>query len=103
MKKIEDLTTLKEFKKKNKAKIQTKEFNQAYEVAELAYQTAVKIRKLREKAGLTQTELAQLMGSTQPAIARLETGGGNPNLDTLNKIAAAIGYEVSITFKKLTS
>lgn len=79
------------------------QFKKGYESAERSYQLAVKIRKLREKAGLTQTELAQRMGSTQPAIARLEAGGGNPNLETLNKIATAIGYELNVTFKKLAS
>ncbi len=91
------------FNKYVNEKMKDPDFRKGYQDDELAYQTAVKIRKLREKAGLTQTELAQLMGSTQPAIARLEAGGGNPNLETLNKIARAIGYEVNVTFKKIAS
>lgn len=92
-----------DFDKYVKESLKNPEFRKGYDSAERAYQLAVKVRKLREKAGLTQTELAQLMGSTQPAIARLEAGGGNPNIETLNKMAGAIGYEVNVTFKKIAS
>lgn len=92
-----------DFDKYVKEGLKNPEFRKGYDSAERAYQLAVKVRKLREKAGLTQTELAKLMGSTQPAIARLEAGGGNPNIETLNKIADAIGYEVNVTFKKIAS
>jgi DNA-binding XRE family transcriptional regulator len=43
----------------------------------------------RLRAGLTQAELALQMGTTQSAIARLESGRCSPSIATLRKIAAA--------------
>lgn len=51
----------------------------------------------RLAAGLTQKELAQAMGTTQSAIARLESGNQMPTLDTLFKLAAALGVDFTIT------
>ncbi len=56
--------------------------------------------KARMNAGLTQTEVANLMGTKTPAIARLEAGGGNkqhsPSISTLRKYATAVGCHVEI-------
>ena len=43
------------------------------------------VYRLRTEAGLTQAELAQRMGTTQSAIARMEGGGTRPTLETLEK------------------
>lgn len=68
-----------------------------YEKAGRAIRIAFEIRALREKKGLSQRELAERVGTTQSAIARLETGNISPSLPTLDKIAAALGAEVSLT------
>ncbi len=56
--------------------------------------------KARMTAGLTQAEVAERMGTKTPAIARLESGGGNkkhsPSLSTLQKYAQAVGCHVEI-------
>ncbi|MFH1329645.1 MAG: helix-turn-helix transcriptional regulator [Actinomycetota bacterium] len=52
--------------------------------------------RLRTQAGLTQAELAKRMGTTQSAIARTEGGGSRPTLETLEKLAAAIGGELVV-------
>ncbi len=49
------------------------------------------VLRLRTEAGLTQAELAQRMGTTQSAIARIEGGGSRPTLETLERLAAAVG------------
>jgi len=36
------------------------------------------------------------MGTTQSAIARLEGGGARPNLDTVERLAAAVGGELVV-------
>ncbi len=57
-----------------------------------------KLRKTREKKGLSQGQLAAIVGSKQPAIARMESGQvSQVSLDFLCKIALAL--EVSITIK----
>lgn len=50
-----------------------------------------RLRELRKAAGLTQAELARRTGIHRPNIARVEAGRHTPSLDTLARIAAAIG------------
>jgi transcriptional regulator with XRE-family HTH domain len=62
---------------------------------------AFEIRALREKKGLSQRELAERIGTTQSAIARLEAGNVSPSLPTLDKVAQALGAEVSLSIVDL--
>jgi transcriptional regulator with XRE-family HTH domain len=54
------------------------------------------IREARRRAGLSQGDLATLSRTSQPAIARLERGSGNPTLATLQRLVNAAGFEVRI-------
>jgi len=54
------------------------------------------VYRLRTEAGLTQAELAERMGTTQSAIARMEGGGARPTLETLEKLAVAVGGELVV-------
>jgi predicted transcriptional regulator len=45
----------------------------------------------REAVGLTQTEVAALMGTSQSAVARLEAGTADLRASTLERYAAAVG------------
>jgi transcriptional regulator with XRE-family HTH domain len=60
------------------------------------------IYMLRSKAKLTQEELANRSGTTQPMIARLEGGNDSriPSLDLLSRIFGATGNILNITFHK---
>jgi ribosome-binding protein aMBF1 (putative translation factor) len=71
----------------------------AYQSAKDAFALAERVRQAREKLGITQTELAARIGSTQPAVARLEAGGVSPSLDTLRKIADALGFELVVELR----
>ncbi len=53
----------------------------------------------RQERGLSQTELARLVGTTQSASARLESGGRPPRIDTLLRIADALECELVIDLK----
>jgi transcriptional regulator with XRE-family HTH domain len=46
---------------------------------------------LRRQAGLSQTEVAARMGTSQSAVARLESGQGDLRLSSLERYAAALG------------
>jgi len=60
---------------------------------------AIKIGKLREKKGLSQQQLAKLLGTSQQAISRIERGDYEGfTLKTLEKIAEATGTRVKIEF-----
>lgn len=48
----------------------------------------------RLRAGLSQHELAARAGTSQPAIARLESGQANPTVATLERILAAAGFHL---------
>jgi predicted transcriptional regulator len=50
----------------------------------------------RVEMGLSQRELAELCGTTQSAIARLERGGRPPRIDTLLRIADALDCELVV-------
>ena len=71
-----------------------------YESARRAFELAERVRLLREAKGVTQEELARRMGTSQPAIARLEAGGVEPTLETLERLAGALGVELVIAFRE---
>ena len=49
----------------------------------------------RRTAGLSQTEVAARMGTSQSAVARLESGVADVRASTLERYAAAIGGEIT--------
>ena len=55
----------------------------------------------RGAAGLTQSELADKMKTSQAYVARLESGKEKPSTRTLNRIAQATGHKVVIQFQPL--
>jgi DNA-binding XRE family transcriptional regulator len=60
-------------------------------------QLAEKIRSARREAGLTQTEVAKQIGTTQSAIARLESGGYERlSIRTLLKVAAVLNCRLDV-------
>lgn len=71
---------------------------------EVPARLAVKLylRWERAAAGLTQTQLARRAGVTQQAIAKLEHPNANPTIETLEKVAAALGVRVEVGFRPLS-
>jgi transcriptional regulator with XRE-family HTH domain len=49
----------------------------------------------RQAAGLSQTEVAARMGTSQSAVARLESGAADVRASTLERYAAAVGGEIN--------
>jgi ribosome-binding protein aMBF1 (putative translation factor) len=50
----------------------------------------------RARAGLSQGEVAERMGTTQSVVARLESGRNAPNLRTIRRYAEAVGARLTI-------
>ena len=66
--------------------------------AEMAARRRALARALTQRRidlGLTQTEVAARMGTSQSAVARLESGATDARASTLERYAAAIGGEIN--------
>jgi DNA-binding XRE family transcriptional regulator len=55
-----------------------------------------KLVAAREKRGLTQGQLAELVGCDRVTVAFIESGKRNPGWETLTKLAAALGLRASV-------
>jgi predicted transcriptional regulator len=66
-------------------------------------EAAALIRKTRSEAGLSQAALAQRLGVSQAAIAKLERPGSNPTVDTLSDVLWTTGrlLELSAPVRRL--
>ena len=76
-----------------------RDYERGYAEAQLAADVGDRVRAAREHAGLTQRELAERMGTSQAAIARLEAGGVSATLATLHRVASAIGVELRVELR----
>jgi len=87
------------FRTRLKEDLKDPEFKAHYQEERQALKLAVKIAKLREKKGLSQQQMAKLMGTSQQAVSRIESGEYEGfTLKTLEKIAEATGTKVKIEF-----
>jgi predicted transcriptional regulator len=76
--------------------LQNEEVRQELRNNEAEYRIIEEIITARQERNLTQKDLAELVGTKQSNISRLESGNYNPTLEFLNKIAKAIGKELEI-------
>lgn len=60
-----------------------------------------KVAELRKEKGLLQDELAELSGLRQQSISRIEQGMFNTTIDTLSKIAEALGKNIDFIDKNI--
>lgn len=92
------MSDVKELEKKLRKKI--KNFDKKYSLAEAKLEAAIQIANEREKAGITQADLAKRLNTTQSVISRIESGKQNLSLDMLQRIAEALGKrKVLVEFK----
>jgi transcriptional regulator with XRE-family HTH domain len=92
--------TLKQFKARA---LERPGVRKAYESLEGEFAFLDEVLKARAASGLTQSQVAERVGTTQSAIARLESGSGKPSVGTLQRYANALGYRVEIKFVKTTA
>ena len=59
-------------------------------------QLARQIPAQRKRSHLSQTQLAQKVGTSQTAIARLENGFGNPTVDLIQRIVTALDLQLTL-------
>ena len=73
-------------------------YRKAYDALEDEFALASAVIDARNRAGFTQHELAKKMGTTQPVVARLESGRSRPSMRTLERLAKATGSRLLISF-----
>ena len=87
------------FQSRLREEMKNPDFKKHYQEERQALKLAMKIVELRDQKGLSQQELAKLMGTSQQAISRIESGKYEGfTLKTLEKIAGATGMRVKIEF-----
>lgn len=76
------------------------EFQRHLEQRRLVHEVAIVVRSMREQAGLTQAQLARMVGVSQPMIARMERGldQRTPRWETLRKVGRALGKQLKLSF-----
>jgi HTH-type transcriptional regulator/antitoxin HipB len=79
-------------------RLATPETRQAYCDAARAFGIGEEVRRLRIERGLSQQQLAERIGLPQSVIARLQAGGVEPRLSTLDRVAEALGAELEVHF-----
>jgi ribosome-binding protein aMBF1 (putative translation factor) len=77
------------------------DYRKEYELLEAEFALAAAVAKVRKRAGLSQTEIARRMKTTQSTIARLESGRGKPSTRTLDRFAKATGHRLKISFEPI--
>ncbi|MFW9595044.1 MAG: helix-turn-helix domain-containing protein [Macromonas sp.] len=71
--------------------LQNPEFKAEYDALASEFDMARELVAARNKAGLTQSDVAQRMGTTQSAVARMEGGSRLPSIRTVQRYAKAVG------------
>lgn len=76
------------------------EFKAAYDELEMEFTLLRELLLARQRAGLTQAEVAEKMGTKPPAVTRLETALSDnrhsPTISTLKKYAQAVGCKLEV-------
>jgi len=87
------------FSKFKKGLLKDPELRKLYDDSAAEYELMASIIEKRLAKGLTQSDLAQKVGTKQSAIARLESGHYNPSLAFLRKVAQALDAQLVVAMR----
>ena len=92
-------STLRQFKRRALSRPEVKA---AYDASAEEFAFLNEVLRARAESGLTQAQVAERVGTTQSAIARLESAEPkhSPSIATLQKYAKALGYTVQVKLVK---
>ena len=76
------------------------EIRREYEALKPKYDMIRSLIERRGKLGISQTQLARIIGTKQPAISRLEKGDYNTTLSTFFKVADALDLDISLKARR---
>ena len=88
----------KNFRETLNEQLRDPEFKAEWDALEPERQIIRAMLEGRERADLTQQELAEATGITQADISRLENGTANPSLRTLKRLASGMGMRLKVDF-----
>ncbi len=91
------------FEEAKKKALKNPEIKKEYDHLGPEYDLIRQLLRMRLESGLTQEEMAELLGTKKPNIPRLEssTFRHSPRLNTVKKYAEVAGYEMMIKFKRV--
>ena len=90
---------MKSFNELHREWLKDAKYKKAYDSLGDEYAFIEAMIEARAKAGLTQSQLAKKMKTTQSVVARMEGGKSMPSTRTLQKVAAATGTRLRISFE----
>lgn len=76
--------------------LRDRRFREPFEKETARLEVGIQVAKLRERRGLSQTQLAALLRTSTPAISRLERGTVSPTLQTLDRVAKALDARLEV-------
>ena len=82
--------------------LEKSEIRREYEALKPKYDMIRSLIKRRNQLRISQTELARIIGTKQPAISRLEKGDYNTTLSTLLRATEALGLDISLKARRTT-
>ena len=80
-------------------KLKDPEFKKEWDELEPEFQLIKAMLRAREQQHLSQRQLSERTGITQADISKIETGEANPTLQTLKRLAEAMGMSLQIDFR----
>lgn len=84
-------------------KLANKNYRDAFVASRIAQTLAFQLRVLRQRAGLSQTELAKKLGTSQNAVSRIENPQyGKASISTLRKVASYFNVGLIVRFAPLS-
>ena len=94
--------TMAKFRKKA---LQRPEVKAEYDALSSAYEMKRQMIAMRKKAGLTQEQMAELLGTKKSNISRLESvsSENSPRLATVEDYARVLGYTTKVEFERRVS
>jgi DNA-binding XRE family transcriptional regulator len=90
---------MRSFETWKRKQLKNPEFKAAYDALEEEFALASELIGARARAKLSQEEVARRMGTSQSAVARMESGRTLPSTSSLVKYAKAVGHKVEIKLK----
>jgi transcriptional regulator with XRE-family HTH domain len=76
------------------------DYRREVERSQFANDVAIKVIHDRVSRGMSQAELARMIGMRQPNIARLESGEHEPSLSTFARLSSVLGVDFSVEVKR---